>query len=157
MKQETEDPDMKGTPPNGPDKSKGNAEQKKIEVPVKPQKSAKESSDVIADSPLSQPPVTDMNQKKENIKQVDFLPDPADFFERKRSRRYRRRCRISRGGEGRTTILGTVGNIGTFENRRRDKKSEAGDIQPEFLGKMEKAYLSIFLQRFESRQSSTGT
>ena len=80
MKQETEDPDMKGTPPNGPDKSKGNAEQKKIEVPVKPQKSAKESSDVIADSPLSQPPVTDMNQKKENIKQVDFLPDPADFL-----------------------------------------------------------------------------
>lgn len=80
MKQETEDPDMKGTPPNGPDKSKGNAEQKKTEVPVKPKKSAKESSDVIADSPLSQPPVTDMNQKKENIKQVDFLPDPADFL-----------------------------------------------------------------------------
>ena len=49
-------------------------------MPVKPQKSAKESSDVIADSPLSQPPVTDMNQKKENIKQVDFLPDPADFL-----------------------------------------------------------------------------
>lgn len=80
MKQETEDPDMKGTPPNGPDKSKEKAEQKKTKVPVKPQKPEKESSDVIADSPLSQPSVTDMNQKKENIKQVDFLPDPADFL-----------------------------------------------------------------------------
>ena len=80
MKQETEDPDMKGTPPNGPDKSKEKADQKKTKVPVKPQKPEKESSDVIADSPLSQPSVTDMNQKKENIKQVDFLPDPADFL-----------------------------------------------------------------------------
>ena len=80
MKQETEDPDMKGTPPNGPDKSKEKAEQKKTKVPVKPQKPEKESSDVIADSLLSQPSVTDMNQKKENIKQVDFLPDPADFL-----------------------------------------------------------------------------
>lgn len=80
MKQETEDPDMKGTPPNGPDKSKEKAEQKKTKVPVKPQKPEKESSDVIADSPLSQPSVTDMNQKKENIKQVDFLPDPTDFL-----------------------------------------------------------------------------
>lgn len=80
MKQETEDPDMKGTPPNGPDKSKEKAEQKKTKVPVKPQKPEKESSDVIADSPLSQPSVTDMNQKKENIKQVDFLPDSADFL-----------------------------------------------------------------------------
>ena len=80
MKQETEDPDMKGTPPNGPDKSKEKADQKKTKVPVKPQKLEKESSDVIADSPLSQPSVTDMNQKKENIKQVDFLPDPADFL-----------------------------------------------------------------------------
>lgn len=40
MKQETEDPDMKGTP-NGPDKSKERVEYKKSEVPVKPQKPEK--------------------------------------------------------------------------------------------------------------------
>ena len=58
MKQETEDPDMKGTP-NGPDKSKERVEYKKSEVPVKPQKPEKKASDVIADSPLAQPPQED--------------------------------------------------------------------------------------------------
>ena len=147
MKQETEDPDMKGTPPNGPDKSKGNAEQKKIEVPVKPQKSAKESSDVIADSPFITT-TSDRYESKEGKHQTSrFSSRSCRFFERKRSRRYRRRCRISRGGEGRTTILGTVGNIGTFENRRRDKKIQRQGYTARILGKMEKAYLSIFLQK----------
>lgn len=80
MKQETEDPDMKGTP-NGPDKSKERVEYKKSEVPVKPQKPEKKASDVIADSPLAQPPQEDKKRNKDTIIQADFFPDPAAFLE----------------------------------------------------------------------------
>ena len=135
MKQETEDPDMKGTPPNGPDKSKGNAEQKKIEVPVKPQKSAKESSDVIADSPLSQPPVTDMNQKKENIKQVDFLPDPADFLKENEAEDTGEDAEYHEVEREEQQYLELSETLEPLKTEEETKKSEAGDIQPEFLGK----------------------
>ena len=131
MKQETEDPDMKGTPPNGPDKSKGNAEQKKIEVPVKPQKSAKESSDVIADSPLSQPPVTDMNQKKENIKQVDFLPDPADFLKENEAEDTGEdaECHeVEREEQQSLEVTETSGSLNTEEETKN-----LGDMPTEFL------------------------
>ena len=131
MKQETEDPDMKGTPPNGPDKSKGNAEQKKIEVPVKPQKSAKESSDVIADSPLSQPPVTDMNQKKENIKQVDFLPDPADFLKENEAEDTGEdaECHeVEREEQQSLEVTETSGSLNTEEETKN-----LGDMSTEFL------------------------
>ena len=131
MKQETEDPDMKGTPPNGPDKSKGNAEQKKIEVPVKPQKSAKESSDVIADSPLSQPSVTDMNQKKENIKQVDFLPDPADFLKENEAEDTGEdaECHeVEREEQQSLEVTETSGSLNTEEETKN-----LGDMSTEFL------------------------
>lgn len=135
MKQETEDPDMKGTPPNGPDKSKGNAEQKKTEVPVKPQKSAKESSDVIADSPLSQPPVTDMNKKKENIKQVDFLPDPADFLKENEAEDTGEDAEYHEVEREEQQYLELSETLETLKTEEETKKSGAGDIQPEFLGK----------------------
>ena len=131
MKQETEDPDMKGTPPNGPDKSKGNAEQKKTEVPVKPKKSAKESSDVIADSPLSQPPVTDMNQKKENIKQVDFLPDPADFLKENEAEDTGEdaECHeVEREEQQSLEVTETSGSLNTEEETKN-----LGDMSTEFL------------------------
>lgn len=131
MKQETEDPDMKGTPPNGPDKSKGNAEQKKTEVPVKPKKSAKESSDVIADSPLSQPPVTDMNQKKENIKQVDFLPDPADFLKENEAEDIGEdaECHeVEREEQQSLEVTETSGSLNTEEETKN-----LGDMPTEFL------------------------
>lgn len=131
MKQETEDPDMKGTPPNGPDKSKGNAEQKKTEVPVKPKKSAKESSDVIADSPLSQPPVTDMNQKKENIKQVDFLPDPADFLKENEAEDTGEdaECHeVEREEQQSLEVTETSGSLNTEEETKN-----LGDMPTEFL------------------------
>lgn len=131
MKQETEDPDMKGTPPNGPDKSKGNAEQKKTEVPVKPKKSAKESSDVIADSPLSQPPVTDMNQKKENIKQVDFLPDPADFLKENEAEDTGEdaECHeVEREEQQSLEVTETSGSLNTEEETKN-----LGDMLTEFL------------------------
>ena len=80
MKQETEDPDMKGTP-NGPDKSKERGEYKKSEVPVKPQKPEKKAADVIADSPLAQPLQEDKKRNKDTIIQADFFPDPAAFLE----------------------------------------------------------------------------
>lgn len=131
MKQETEDPDMKGTPPNGPDKSKGNAEQKKTEVPVKPKKSAKESSDVIADSPLSQPSVTDMNQKKENIKQVDFLPDPADFLKENEAEDTGEdaECHeVEREEQQSLEVTETSGSLNTEEETKN-----LGDMPTEFL------------------------
>ena len=131
MKQETEDPEMKGTPPNGPDKSKGNAEQKKTEVPVKPKKSAKESSDVIADSPLSQPPVTDMNQKKENIKQVDFLPDPADFLKENEAEDTGEdaECHeVEREEQQSLEVTETSGSLNTEEETKN-----LGDMPTEFL------------------------
>lgn len=131
MKQETEDPDMKGTPPNGPDKSKGNAEQKKTEVPVKPKKSAKESSDVMADSPLSQPPVTDMNQKKENIKQVDFLPDPADFLKENEAEDTGEdaECHeVEREEQQSLEVTETSGSLNTEEETKN-----LGDMPTEFL------------------------
>lgn len=131
MKQETEDPDMKGTPPNGPDKSKGNAEQKKTEVPVKLKKSAKESSDVIADSPLSQPPVTDMNQKKENIKQVDFLPDPADFLKENEAEDTGEdaECHeVEREEQQSLEVTETSGSLNTEEETKN-----LGDMPTEFL------------------------
>lgn len=131
MKQETEDPDMKGTPPNGPDKSKGNAEQKKTEVPVKPKKSAKESSDVIADSPLSQPPVTDMNQKKENIKQVDFLPNPADFLKENEAEDTGEdaECHeVEREEQQSLEVTETSGSLNTEEETKN-----LGDMPTEFL------------------------
>lgn len=131
MKQETEDPDMKGTPPNGPDKSKGNAEQKKTEVPVKPKKPEKESSDVIADSPLSQPSVTDMNQKKENIKQVDFLPDPADFLKENEAEDTGEdaECHeVEREEQQSLEVTETSGSLNTEEETKN-----LGDMPTEFL------------------------
>ena len=131
MKQETEDPDMKGTPPNGPDKSKGNAEQKKTKVPVKPQKPEKESSDVIADSPLSQPSVTDMNQKKENIKQVDFLPDPADFLKENEAEDTGEdaECHeVEREEQQSLEVTETSGSLNTEEETKN-----LGDMSTEFL------------------------
>lgn len=122
---------MKGTPPNGPDKSKGNAEQKKTEVPVKPKKSAKESSDVIADSPLSQPPVTDMNQKKENIKQVDFLPDPADFLKENEAEDTGEdaECHeVEREEQQSLEVTETSGSLNTEEETKN-----LGDMPTEFL------------------------
>lgn len=127
MKQETEDPDMKGTPPNGPDKSKEKADQKKTKVPVKPQKPEKESSDVIADSPLSQPSVTDMNQKKENIKQVDFLPDPADFL--KENEAEDAECHeVEREEQQSLEVTETSGSLNTEEETKN-----LGDMSTEFL------------------------
>lgn len=132
MKQETEDPDMKGTPPNGPDKSKEKAEQKKTKVPVKPQKPEKESSDVIADSPLSQPSVTDMNQKKENIKQVDFLPDPADFLKENEAEDTGEdaECHeVEREEQQSLEVTETSGSLNTEEETKN-----LGDMPTEFLG-----------------------
>lgn len=131
MKQETEDPDMKGTPPNGPDKSKEKADQKKTKVPVKPQKPEKESSDVIADSPLSQPPVTDMNQKKENIKQVDFLPDPADFLKENEAEDTGEdaECHeVEREEQQSLEVTETSGSLNTEEETKN-----LGDMSTEFL------------------------
>lgn len=131
MKQETEDPDMKGTPPNGPDKSKEKADQKKTKVPVKPQKPEKESSDVIADSPLSQPSVTDMNQKKENIKQVDFLPDPADFLKENEAEDTGEdaECHEVEGEEQQSLeVTETSGSLNTEEETKN-----LGDMSTEFL------------------------
>lgn len=131
MKQETEDPDMKGTPPNGPDKSKEKAEQKKTKVPVKPQKPEKESSDVIADSPLSQPSVTDMNQKKENIKQVDFLPDPADFLKENEAEDTGEdaECHeVEREEQQSLEVTETSGSLNTEE-----ETNNLGDMPTEFL------------------------
>ena len=131
MKQETEDPDMKGTPPNGPDKSKEKADQKKTKVPVKPQKLEKESSDVIADSPLSQPPVTDMNQKKENIKQVDFLPDPADFLKENEAEDTGEdaECHeVEREEQQSLEVTETSGSLNTEEETKN-----LGDMPTEFL------------------------
>ena len=131
MKQETEDPDMKGTPPNGPDKSKEKADQKKTKVPVKPQKPEKESSDVIADSPLSQPSVTDMNQKKENIKQVDFLPDPADFLKENEAEDTGEdaECHeVEREEQQSLEVTETSGSLNTEEETKN-----LGDTSTEFL------------------------
>lgn len=131
MKQETEDPDMKGTPPNGPDKSKEKAEQKKTKVPVKPQKPEKESSNVIADSPLSQPSVTDMNQKKENIKQVDFLPDPADFLKENEAEDTGEdaECHeVEREEQQSLEVTETSGSLNTEEETKN-----LGDMPTEFL------------------------
>ncbi|PLT72044.1 hypothetical protein CDL26_10175 [Mediterraneibacter gnavus] len=131
MKQETEDPDMKGTPPNGPDKSKEKADQKKTKVPVKPQKPEKESSDVIADSPLSQPSVTDMNQKKENIKQVDFLPDPADFLKENEAEDTGEdaECHeVEREEQESLEVTETSGSLNTEEETKN-----LGDMSTEFL------------------------
>ena len=131
MKQETEDPDMKGTPPNGPDKSKEKADQKKTKVPVKPQKPEKESSDVIADSPLSQPSVTDMNQKKENIKQVDFLPDPADFLKENEAEDTGEdaECHeVEREEQQSLEVTETSGSLNTEEETKN-----LGDMPTEFL------------------------
>lgn len=131
MKQETEDPDMKGTPPNGPDKSKEKADQKKTKVPVKPQKPEKESSDVIADSPLSQPSVTDMNQKKENIKQVDFLPDPADFLKENEAEDTGEdaECHeVEREEQQSLEVTETSGSLNTEE-----ETNNLGDMSTEFL------------------------
>lgn len=131
MKQETEDPDMKGTPPNGPDKSKEKADQKKTKVPVKPQKLEKESSDVIADSPLSQPSVTDMNQKKENIKQVDFLPDPADFLKENEAEDTGEdaECHeVEREEQQSLEVTETSGSLNTEEETKN-----LGDMPTEFL------------------------
>lgn len=131
MKQETEDPDMKGTPPNGPDKSKEKADQKKTKVPVKPQKPEKESSDVIADSPLSQPSVTDMNQKKENIKQVDFLPDPADFLKENEAEDTGEdaECHeVEREEQQSLEVTETLGSLNTEEETKN-----LGDMSTEFL------------------------
>lgn len=131
MKQETEDPDMKGTPPNGPDKSKEKADQKKTKVPVKPQKPEKESSDVIADSPLSQPSVTDMNQKKENIKQVDFLPDPADFLKENEAEDTGEdaECHeVEREEQQSLEVTETSGSLNTEEETKN-----LGDMSTEFL------------------------
>lgn len=131
MKQETEDPDMKGTPPNGPDKSKAKADQKKTKVPVKPQKPEKESSDVIADSPLSQPSVTDMNQKKENIKQVDFLPDPADFLKENEAEDTGEdaECHeVEREEQQSLEVTETSGSLNTEEETKN-----LGDMSTEFL------------------------
>ena len=131
MKQETEDPDMKGTPPNGPDKSKEKADQKKTKVPVKPQKPEKESSDVIADSPLSQPSVTDMNQKKENIKQVDFLPDPADFLKENEAEDTGEdaECHeVEREEQQSVEVTETSGSLNTEEETKN-----LGDMSTEFL------------------------
>ena len=131
MKQETEDPDMKGTPPNGPDKSKEKADQKKTKVPVKPQKPEKESSDVIADSPLSQPSVTDMNQKKENIKQVDFLTDPADFLKENEAEDTGEdaECHeVEREEQQSLEVTETSGSLNTEEETKN-----LGDMSTEFL------------------------
>jgi hypothetical protein len=131
MKQETEDPDMKGTPPNGPDKSKEKADQKKTKVPVKPQKPEKESSDVIADSPLSQPSVTDMNQKKENIKQVDFLPDPADFLKENEAEDTGEDAEyheVEREEQQSLEVTETSGSLNTEEETKN-----LGDMSTEFL------------------------
>lgn len=131
MKQETEDPNMKGTPPNGPDKSKEKADQKKTKVPVKPQKPEKESSDVIADSPLSQPSVTDMNQKKENIKQVDFLPDPADFLKENEAEDTGEdaECHeVEREEQQSLEVTETSGSLNTEEETKN-----LGDMSTEFL------------------------
>lgn len=131
MKQETEDPDMKGTPPNGPDKSKEKADQKKTKVPVKPQKPEKESSDVIADNPLSQPSVTDMNQKKENIKQVDFLPDPADFLKENEAEDTGEdaECHeVEREEQQSLEVTETSGSLNTEEETKN-----LGDMSTEFL------------------------
>ena len=131
MKQETEDPDMKGTPPNWPDKSKEKADQKKTKVPVKPQKPEKESSDVIADSPLSQPSVTDMNQKKENIKQVDFLPDPADFLKENEAEDTGEdaECHeVEREEQQSLEVTETSGSLNTEEETKN-----LGDMSTEFL------------------------
>lgn len=131
MKQETEHPDMKGTPPNGPDKSKEKADQKKTKVPVKPQKPEKESSDVIADSPLSQPSVTDMNQKKENIKQVDFLPDPADFLKENEAEDTGEdaECHeVEREEQQSLEVTETSGSLNTEEETKN-----LGDMSTEFL------------------------
>ena len=131
MKQETEDPDMKGTPPNGPDKSKEKAEQKKTKVTGKPQKPEKESSDVIADSPLSQPSVTDMNQKKENIKQVDFLPDPADFLKENEAEDTGEdaECHeVEREEQQSLEVTETSGSLNTEEETKN-----LGDMPTEFL------------------------
>ena len=131
MKQETEDPDMKGTPPNGPDKSKEKADQKKTKVPVNPQKLEKESSDVIADSPLSQPSVTDMNQKKENIKQVDFLPDPADFLKENEAEDTGEDAEcdeVEREEQQSLEVTETSGSLNTEEETKN-----LGDMPTEFL------------------------
>ena len=131
MKQETEDPDMTGTPPNGPEKSKEKADQKKTKVPVKPQKPEKESSDVIADSPLSQPSVTDMNQKKENIKQVDFLPDPADFLKENEAEDTGEdaECHeVEREEQQSLEVTETSGSLNTEEETKN-----LGDMSTEFL------------------------
>ena len=131
MKQETEDPDMKGTPPNGPDKSKEKADQKKTKEPVKPQNLEKESSDVIADSPLSQPSVTDMNQKKENIKQVDFLPDPADFLKENEAEDTGEdaECHeVEREEQQSLEVTETSGSLNTEEETKN-----LGDMPTEFL------------------------
>ena len=136
MKQETEDPDMKGktkpaTPPKCADKSKEKADQKKTKVPVKPQKPEKESSDVIADSPLSQPSVTDMNQKKENIKQVDFLPDPADFLKENEAEDTGEdaECHeVEREEQQSLEVTETSGSLNTEEETKN-----LGDMSTEFL------------------------
>lgn len=78
MKQETEDPDMKGNP-NGPDK--GKAQAKKVELPAKAQKPNPKASDVIADSPLSKTPVQESKKAEFDILTDDDLPDPADFLQ----------------------------------------------------------------------------
>ena len=77
MKQETEDPDMKGTP-NGPDR--GNTQGKKSELPAKVQKPDSKGADIIADSPLSKIPVQESKKAKSDVLTDDDLPDPADFL-----------------------------------------------------------------------------
>ena len=104
---------------------------KKQKVPVKPQKPEKESSDVIADSPLSQPSVTDMNQKKENIKQVDFLPDPADFLKENEAEDTGEdaECHeVEREEQQSLEVTETSGSLNTEEETKN-----LGDMSTEFL------------------------
>ena len=110
---------------------KKKADQKKTKVPVKPQKPEKESSDVIADSPLSQPSVTDMNQKKENIKQVDFLPDPADFLKENEAEDTGEdaECHeVEREEQQSLEVTETSGSLNTEEETKN-----LGDMSTEFL------------------------
>lgn len=92
MKQETEDPDMKGNP-NGPDK--GKAQAKKVELPVKAQKPDPKASDVIADSPLSKTPVQESKKAEFDILTDDDLPDPADFLQEEQIEERDREVRVS--------------------------------------------------------------
>ena len=153
MKQETEDPDMKGTP-NGPDKSKERVEYKKSEVPVKPQKPEKKASDVIADSPLAQPPQEEKKQRYYNTGR--FFPRSCSFFRRKWRGRNSGRYESARNKEVGKTIFRSSRSSSSSGNSRTGSTVRGNSAR--FIDKRGKRHFRFFFhRRFKRRKTGEGT